>query len=115
MVAMMDVDMSGKLGLEEFKQLWTDIQKWKAVFKLYYTNGSGKLEAFSLRDALASAGYQLNNHIVNALGHRYGSRIDGSIAFDDFIMCAVKIKTMMGKKSSFRISNIKFNFEKNTL
>lgn len=72
-----------------------DIQKWKEVFKMYDTTGSGKLEAFSLRTALGSAGYQLNNHIVNALGHRYGSRIDGSINFDDFIMCAVKIKTMM--------------------
>uniref|UniRef100_A0A336LNB6 CSON015267 protein n=1 Tax=Culicoides sonorensis TaxID=179676 RepID=A0A336LNB6_CULSO len=95
MVAMMDIDMSGKLGLEEFKQLWTDIQKWKEVFKLYDKTGSGKLEAFALRDALASSGYKLNNHIINALGHRYGSRIDGSISFDDFIMCAVKIKTMM--------------------
>lgn len=103
MVAMMDVDMSGKLGLEEFKQLWIDVQKWKEVFKLYDATGSGKLEAFTLRTALGSAGYQLNNHIVNALGHRYGSRIDGSICFDDFIMCAVKIKTMMGKKHLFKI------------
>ncbi|GFV48235.1 hypothetical protein TNCV_501741 [Trichonephila clavipes] len=29
MVAMMDVDRSGKLGLEEFKNLWTDIRTWK--------------------------------------------------------------------------------------
>jgi hypothetical protein len=29
MVAMMDVDRSGKLGFEEFKALWIDIRHWK--------------------------------------------------------------------------------------
>lgn len=29
MVAMLDVDHSGKLGFEEFRQLWTDIKKWR--------------------------------------------------------------------------------------
>lgn len=66
------------------------------VFKMYDTTGTGKLQAFVLREALASAGYQLNNHIVNALGHRYGTR-DGSISFDDFITASVKVKTMIGE------------------
>ncbi|XP_049291836.1 calpain-B-like isoform X2 [Anopheles funestus] len=94
MVAMLDVDHTGKLGFDEFQQLLTDIAKWKAVFKLYDTEGSGRLSAFQLREALNSAGYHLNNRILNALVHRYGSR-SGSIPFDDFIMCAVKIKTMI--------------------
>ncbi|XP_052861504.1 calpain-B-like isoform X3 [Anopheles cruzii] len=94
MVAMLDVDHTGKLGFDEFQQLLTDIAKWKAVFKLYDTQGSGRLSAFQLRDALNSAGYHLNNRILNALVHRYGSR-SGTIPFDDFIMCAVKIKTMI--------------------
>ncbi|KAL5286408.1 CAPN1 family protein [Megaselia abdita] len=92
MVAMLDADQSGKLGFEEFEALLTDIAKWKAVFKLYDKEGSGRMQAFELRQALNSAGYRLNNRILNALAHRYGSR-DGTIAFDDFIMCAVKIKT----------------------
>lgn len=29
MIAMMDADMSGKLGFEEFKVLLTDIERWK--------------------------------------------------------------------------------------
>ncbi|XP_058837406.1 calpain-A-like isoform X4 [Topomyia yanbarensis] len=94
MVAMLDVDQSGKLGFEEFQCLLTDIANWKAVFKLYDQDRTGRLSSFELRQALNSAGYHLNNRILNGLVHRYGSR-DGSIAFDDFIMCAVKIKTMI--------------------
>ncbi|XP_077283023.1 calpain A isoform X3 [Arctopsyche grandis] len=94
MVAMLDNDGSGKLGFEEFKILWVDIRKWRAVFRLYDPSGSGKIPASSLRDALHSAGYTLNNHILNILAHRYGSR-DGYIAFDDFLMCAVRLKTMI--------------------
>ncbi|XP_026302155.1 calpain-B isoform X4 [Apis mellifera] len=94
MVAMLDVDHSGKLGFEEFRQLWTDIKKWRAVFKLYDRDETGQLSAFELRQALNSAGYRLNNHILNILVHRYGTK-DGMITFDDYIMCAVRLKTMI--------------------
>lgn len=107
MVAMMDVDGSGKLGFEEFKTLLADIAKWKAVFKLYDRDHSGKLSAFELREALNSAGYQLNNKILNALAHRY-SDSNGMVAFDDFIMCTVKIETMMRKSSRFLMKFIIF-------
>nr|XP_033330567.1 calpain-A isoform X8 [Megalopta genalis] len=94
MVAMLDADHSGKLGFEEFKTLWNDIRKWRAVFKLYDKDESGYLSAFELRQALNSAGYRLNNHILNILVHRYGTK-DGMITFDDYIMCAVRLKTMI--------------------
>ncbi|XP_076750450.1 calpain A isoform X2 [Xylocopa sonorina] len=94
MVAMLDVDHSGKLGFEEFRTLWNDIKKWRAVFKLYNRDESGYLSAFELRQALNSAGYRLNNHILNILVHRYGTK-DGMITFDDYIMCAVRLKTMI--------------------
>ncbi|EDV35707.1 uncharacterized protein Dana_GF12340, isoform B [Drosophila ananassae] len=92
MVAMLDADKSGKLGFEEFEVLLAEIAKWKAIFKIYDVENTGRISGFQLREALNSAGYHLNNRVLNALGHRYGSR-DGKIAFDDFIMCAVKIKT----------------------
>ncbi|XP_004536305.1 calpain-B [Ceratitis capitata] len=92
MVAMMDKDQSGNLGFDEFESLLTDIAKWKAVFKFYDRNHSGEIESFQLRDALNSAGYRLNNRVLNALGRRYTSR-EGKITFDDFLMCSVKTKT----------------------
>lgn len=95
MVAMLDADKSGKLGFEEFETLLSEIAKWKAIFKVYDVENTGRVSGFQLREALNSAGYHLNNRVLNVLGHRYGSR-DGKIAFDDFIMCAVKIKTYIG-------------------
>ena len=65
------------------------------VFTLYDRDRSGNLSGFELRNALNSAGYQLNNHILNILMHRYGK--NGSIEFEDFILCVVKLKTMIGK------------------
>nr|CAD7448572.1 unnamed protein product [Timema bartmani] len=96
MIAMMDVDRSGKLGFEEFKALWVDIRHWKTVFKIYDKDGSGYLSAFELRHALNSAGYRLNNNILNILAHRYSSK-DGMITFDDFMMCAVRLKGLIGQ------------------
>ncbi|XP_070491608.1 calpain-A isoform X2 [Chironomus tepperi] len=106
MVAMLDVDHSGKLGLEEFKTLLNDIVKWKTVFKLYDRDHTNKLNGYELREALGSAGYHLNNHILNSLVYRYGAA-DKTISFDDFIMCAVKVKTMIEhfKEKDFNNTN----------
>jgi len=54
------------------------------------------LNASELRQALNSAGYQLNCRILNVLVHRYGTK-DGQITFDDFIASAVRLKCMIGK------------------
>lgn len=100
MVAMLDVDHSGKLGLHEFRKLMADINNWRGVFKSFDHDGSGKFNTFELRAALEASGYTLSNHVLNALVHRYGGH-DGLIGFDDFIMCAVKVKTMIGKRFLF--------------
>ncbi|CAH2987358.1 unnamed protein product [Chilo suppressalis] len=94
MIAMLDKDGSGGLGFEEFKTLWIDLRNWRAVFRLYDTEGRGAIPAYHLRDALHSAGYTVNAHVLNVMAHRYGSS-DGYIQFDDFIMCAVRLKTMI--------------------
>ncbi|XP_050555726.1 calpain-A isoform X2 [Spodoptera frugiperda] len=94
MVAMLDKDGSGGLGFDEFKTLWIDLRNWRAVFRLYDTEGRGAIPPQHLRDALHSAGYTVNAHVLNVLAHRYSSP-DGYIQFDDFIMCSVRLKTMI--------------------
>lgn len=66
------------------------------MWTLHDSDKSGTFSGFELRNCLESAGYQLNNRVLNILMHRYGNR-NGEIKFDDFIMCACKVKTMIGK------------------
>lgn len=68
---------------------------------LYDVDKSGTFSGFELREALLSAGYKLNTKVLNVLMHRYGNR-KGEINFDDFMMCAVKLKTMIGKQIYYR-------------
>jgi hypothetical protein len=74
------------------------LMMFQAVFSLYDKDGSGCLSAFELRQALNSAGYRLNNHILNILAHRYSTK-NGVITFDDYMMCAVRLKAMIGELS----------------
>lgn len=69
---------------------------FQSIYSIYSKETQGFLSAFELREALNSAGYHINNHILNILAHRYAGK-DGRISFDDFIMCAVKLKTMIGQ------------------
>ncbi len=66
------------------------------VFKIYDKDKSGHLNSFELRRALTSAGYNVNNKVLQALSLRYGDK-EGQIWFDDFIMCTVKLKAMIGE------------------
>ena len=113
MIKMLDFNNSGKLGIEEFKKLIFEIAKWKvnwsfidyfcltlifqnsqAVFKLYDKDKNNKLDTLEFRDAMESAGYLINNKILISLLHRYGSA-DKTMTMDVFIMCAVKLKTII--------------------
>ncbi|XP_023215295.1 calpain-B-like isoform X3 [Centruroides sculpturatus] len=93
MVAMMDTDLSGKLGFEEFRKLWSDVQTWRRVFLRYDYDRSGCLNTIELRAALHSAGYRVNLHVLRVLALRYGH--GGKVSFEDFMMCAVKLKSMI--------------------
>lgn len=63
---------------------------------MYDRDNSSSLSTLELRAALHAAGYRLNFHVLNALVLRYGNR-QGTLGFDDFIMCAIKMKSMIGK------------------
>lgn len=75
---------------------------------MYDKESKGYINGFELRQALNSVGYHLNTHILNIMCHRYATK-DGNIMFDDFIMCAVRLKTMIGKLNSNSLNAIKLH------
>ncbi|OXB64274.1 hypothetical protein ASZ78_002989 [Callipepla squamata] len=93
MVAVMDTDTNGKLGFEEFKYLWNNIKKWQCVYKRYDTNQSGTLGRAQLPAALRAAGFQLNEQFCQVIVRRYASE-DGSMDFNSFISCLVRLDSM---------------------
>ncbi|KAI8788606.1 calpain-B-like isoform X4, partial [Biomphalaria glabrata] len=94
MVAMHDGDLSGKLGYDEFKNLWEDLTRWKGVFKEFDKDKSGNLSSYELRNALNHVGFHISNRTFKSLVMRYSNKI-GQIDFGDFIMCAIRLKTML--------------------
>jgi len=65
------------------------------VFDNYGKKKKGYITGYELRNAMNSVGYNLNTYTLNMLGHLYANK-KGYISFDDFIMCAIRLKTMTG-------------------
>lgn len=57
-----------------------------------------------MRDAFASSGYKLNTRVLNRLVQRYGSS-NKTLAFDDFLLSAVKVKTLIDHFKTKDINN----------
>jgi calpain len=91
LVSSCDMDRSGKLGFEEFMQLWMDIRKWKDTFAKYDKDRSGTFNIYELREALRTLGYSVSEKILGALTLRFANR-QGLINLDDFISCIVKLR-----------------------
>lgn len=96
MVAMVDVDRSGRLEYPEFRELWTTIMEWKNNFKTYDKDGSGDMNAIELRGALAKLGFKLSTPVLSSLTLRYANR-KGNINFDDFLQICCRIKSTFGR------------------
>lgn len=93
LVAMRDLDRSGKLGYNEFKKLWNELRAWKLAFKNHDKDGSGNFNSFELRQSFHDVGFTISNQTFNALVQRYSHK-DGKIYFDDFIHCIARLNTM---------------------
>jgi len=93
LVAMMDVDRSGKLGYDEFKKLWHDLHVWETAFRNQDKGESGAFDSFQLRKSFHDIGINVSNHTFRALAQRYSHK-DGKIYFDDYILCIARLTTM---------------------
>ncbi|NXA79920.1 CPNS2 protein, partial [Thryothorus ludovicianus] len=93
MVAVMDSDASGKLGFEEFKYLWHNVKKWQCVYKQHDAAQSGTVGRAQLPHALKAAGFQLDEQLCALIVRRYAAE-DGSVDFNSFISCLVRLDGM---------------------
>ncbi|KAL9868989.1 sorcin isoform 1-T1 [Geothlypis trichas] len=92
MISMLDRDMSGTLGFNEFKELWAVVNGWKQHFVSFDSDGSGTVDRQELEKALMTMGFRLSPQAVTAITKRYSTQ--GKIAFDDYIACCVKLRAL---------------------
>uniref|UniRef100_A0A3Q3E901 Calpain-2 catalytic subunit n=1 Tax=Labrus bergylta TaxID=56723 RepID=A0A3Q3E901_9LABR len=86
MVNLLDKDGSGKLGLVEFKILWTKIEKF-----LRDADQSGCMSSCEMRVAVEDAGFSLNNPLHQIIAARY-SEPNLSVDFDNFVCCLIRLE-----------------------
>ncbi|KAM4626432.1 grancalcin [Discoglossus pictus] len=92
MVAMLDMDHTGKMGFTEFKELWGALSAWKQNFCTFDQDRSGTVEPHELSQAIMAMGYRLNHHTLTAIIKRYSK--NGRIYFDDYVACCVKLRAL---------------------
>uniref|UniRef100_A0A8C1WR11 Calpain-2 catalytic subunit n=1 Tax=Cyprinus carpio TaxID=7962 RepID=A0A8C1WR11_CYPCA len=93
MVNLLDKDGSGKLGLAEFKILWTKLEIYLDVFSKNDKDRSGTMSSMEMREALGKAGFSLNNTLHQIMVSRY-SDSNLTIDFDNFVACIVRLESM---------------------
>lgn len=92
MIAMLDRDFTGKMGFNEFKELWAVLSGWKQNFMTFDRDCSGTVEPHELSQAIASMGYRLNPQSLSIVIKRYSK--NGRIYFDDYVACCVKLRVL---------------------
>eukprot|EP00794_Sanderia_malayensis_P003131 gene3131-3599_t len=92
MISMLDRDYSGKMGFNEFKELWGVLNQWKNTFFQYDADRSGTVEPHELHNAIRSWGYNLTPQALNIIVKRYS--MDSRITFDNFIAVAVRLRLL---------------------
>ncbi|OCT80009.1 hypothetical protein XELAEV_18026825mg [Xenopus laevis] len=95
-ISLMDTSGNGKLGFDEFKIFWDKLKTWIGIFMQYDLDRSGTMSSYELRLALKSAGFHLNNIVLQLIVLRYADD-HFQIEFDDFLNCLIRLENSYSK------------------
>ncbi|KAM9323944.1 calpain-2 catalytic subunit-like [Gastrophryne carolinensis] len=96
LVKIADFSRNGNLQLNEFHYLWSKIKEWEHLFTKHDRDQSGTMDVQELRLALESAGFQLNNKLVEKLCLKYGDDLR-RVDFDSFLSCLAHLTGIFGE------------------
>ncbi|KAK2722955.1 programmed cell death protein 6-like [Artemia franciscana] len=99
LIGMFDRNNSGKIGFNEFKDLWRYVTDWERVFRSFDRDNSGNIDFNELKQALASFGYRLSDFTISNILRRFDKHGDGTLYFDDFIQCLVVLHNITAEFS----------------
>ncbi|KAJ8250833.1 hypothetical protein COCON_G00227550 [Conger conger] len=93
MVNLLDKDGTGKLGLVEFKILWTKIENYLNLYREKDVDNSGCMSSSEIRVVVEEAGFSLNNALHQIVVARYGDS-DLTIDFDNMVGCLIRLESL---------------------
>ncbi|NXA30468.1 CAN14 protein, partial [Ibidorhyncha struthersii] len=96
-LALLDLNASGTLSIQEFRVLWKRLLFYLEVFQKKDTSRSGKLDLVELHAAVQETGEPTahldNNEVCNLMAIRYGDP-DLKISFESFVCFMLRVEIM---------------------
>ncbi|NXJ31672.1 CAN14 protein, partial [Ciconia maguari] len=92
-LALLDLNASGTLSIQEFRVLWKRLLFYLEVFQKRDTSRSGKLDLVELHAAVQETGISLSNEVCNLMAIRYGDP-DLKISFESFVCFMLRVEIM---------------------
>ncbi|NXD64970.1 CAN14 protein, partial [Eolophus roseicapillus] len=92
-LALLDLNTSGTLSIQEFRVLWKRLLFYLEVFQKRDTRRSGKLDLVELHAAVQETGISLSNEVCNLMAIRYGDP-DLKIRFESFVCFMLRVEIM---------------------
>jgi len=112
MIAMLDRDYTGKMGFNEFKELFTALNGWKQNFMMFDQDRSGTMEPHEMNQSISSMGYRISPQALNIIIKRYSK--GGRVYFDDYVACCVKLRALTDnfrRRDSMQQGNVSFQYD----
>uniref|UniRef100_A0A8C3W9Y4 Calpain 14 n=1 Tax=Catagonus wagneri TaxID=51154 RepID=A0A8C3W9Y4_9CETA len=92
-LALLDLNASGTVSIQEFRHLWKQLMLYQEVFHKQDTNRSGSLNWTQLQAAMREAGVLLSGNICQLMLIRYGGP-DLQMDFVSFVHLMLRAKNM---------------------
>ncbi|XP_039613437.1 sorcin [Polypterus senegalus] len=92
MISMLDRDLTGKMGFNEFKEVFAALSGWKQNFMMFDQDRSGSVEPHEMSQSLSSMGYRISPQALSGIIKRFSK--NGRIYFDDYVACCIKLRAL---------------------
>ncbi|NXM36603.1 CAN14 protein, partial [Oxyruncus cristatus] len=92
-LALLDLNATGTLSIQEFRVLWKRLLFYLEVFQKRDTSRTGKLDLVELHAAVRETGISLSNEVCNLMAIRYGDP-DLQISFESFVCFMLRVEIM---------------------
>ncbi|XP_025916229.1 calpain-14 [Apteryx mantelli] len=92
-LALLDLNATGTLSIQEFRVLWKRLLFYLEVFQKRDINRSGRLDLVELHAAVQETGISLSNEVCNLMAIRY-SNADLQISFESFVCFMLRVEIM---------------------